>query len=126
MVLAVTLMIGLGVRWYQIRQPLPQVDPSLSQRFQAIADSLNDLSGQSSRLTRRERQLWNENQRININEAGKEELMRLPGIGETLAERIIKRRQNRGPFRRESDLLYVSGIGPKTLSKIRPYITVKD
>ena len=124
-VLAAMLVIGLGIRWYQLRQPLPQADPSLTQRFQAIADSLNALSGQS-RLTRTEGKPWNKNQRININEAGKEELMRLPGIGGTIAERILKSRQDRGPFRTENDLLRVPGIGPKKLSNIRPFITLKD
>ncbi len=124
-VLAAMLVIGQGIRWYQLRQPLPQADPSLTQRFQAIADSLNALSGQS-RLTRTEGKPWNKNQRININEAGKEELMRLPGIGGTIAERILKSRQDRGPFRTENDLLRVPGIGPKKLSKIRPFITLKD
>ena len=124
-VLAAALVMGLGIRWYQIRQPLPQVDPSLTKRFQAVADSLNALSGQS-RLTRTDRQPLNEKQRININEAEKEELMRLPGIGATIAERILKSRQDRGPFRTERDLLRVPGIGPKKLSKIRPFITLKN
>lgn len=59
---------------------------------------------------------------IAINEASSEELMRLPGVGETLAGRIIAHRQQHGPFRRLEDLDAVSGIGPALLEKLAPLI----
>ncbi|HEY1064654.1 MAG TPA: helix-hairpin-helix domain-containing protein, partial [Pirellulales bacterium] len=50
------------------------------------------------------------------------EWMQLPGIGEILASRILASREAHGPFTRHDDLLRVSGIGPKTLAKLKPFL----
>jgi competence ComEA-like helix-hairpin-helix protein len=50
--------------------------------------------------------------RIDLNHATARELDRLPGIGPSLAERIVADRAARGPFRRAADLDRVRGIGP--------------
>ena len=47
------------------------------------------------------------------------ELELLPGIGPTLARRIVETRASRGRFRRWEDLLEVPGIGPVLLRRIR-------
>ncbi|OGO46110.1 MAG: hypothetical protein A2Z30_04930 [Chloroflexi bacterium RBG_16_64_43] len=65
------------------------------------------------------------NHRVNLNSAGLAELDSLPGIGPTLAQRIIDERQRHGPFARVEDLLRVSGIGPALLEKIRDLVTVE-
>lgn len=62
---------------------------------------------------------------LELNTAGKEELMELPGIGEVLAERIIAYRQENGGFHAVEDLLNVDGIGEKRLDAIRDLITVE-
>ena len=61
---------------------------------------------------------------VNINTASKKELDALPGIGETLAQRIIDYRTANGPFSTVDDLTKVKGIGAKTLEKLKPYATV--
>ena len=48
---------------------------------------------------------------VDINTAGAEELSRLPGIGETLAQRIVDHRTAEGPFERIEDIMSVNGIG---------------
>ena len=63
--------------------------------------------------------------KVNIQQAGPEELVRLPGIGPVTAGRIIEYRENNGPFRKPEDLLNVSGIGPVTLDRIREFIIVE-
>ena len=62
---------------------------------------------------------------ININTATAAELELLPGIGPALAGRIIDYRTKHGPFKAVEELDHVSGIGPRTLAKIRPVATVK-
>jgi competence protein ComEA len=59
---------------------------------------------------------------IDINAADWPELMLLPGVGETLAHRILESRRTRGPFLNNDDLRRVRGIGPKTFEHIRPYL----
>ncbi len=62
------------------------------------------------------------NKKININKATKSQLMTLPGIGETTAEKIIHYRENEGKFKRVEDLLKVKGIGVKKLEKLKPFL----
>jgi competence protein ComEA len=59
---------------------------------------------------------------VDINEADWPELVQLPGVGRTLAERIVASRRSQGPFLDYEDLRRVRGIGPKTLENIRPYL----
>jgi competence protein ComEA len=59
---------------------------------------------------------------VDLNEADWPELVQLPGIGETLARRIVESRNRDGRFLDNEDLQRVRGIGPKTLDRIRPYL----
>lgn len=59
---------------------------------------------------------------LDINEMDKEELKKLPGIGEKLAERIVKYREAHGPFKSIDDLKQVSGIGEKKLEDVKNYL----
>ena len=63
---------------------------------------------------------------INLNLATADELTRvkLPGIGQKLAQRIVDYRCEYGPFESEEGLIAISGIGPKTIEKIAAKITV--
>lgn len=61
---------------------------------------------------------------ISINQADKEEIMALPGIGEVLAERIIAYRKEYGNFSSVAELVHVEGIGQKRLNEISDLITV--
>lgn len=62
---------------------------------------------------------------VNINTAGPKELELLPGIGPALAARIVEHRTAHGPFRSIDDLDQVKGIGPRTLERLRPLITLE-
>jgi competence protein ComEA len=63
--------------------------------------------------------------KVNINKASCSELESLPGIGPTIAQRIVDYRQSHGPFSRIEDITNVAGIGPATLEKIRELITTE-
>lgn len=59
---------------------------------------------------------------VDVNRADWPEMVQLPGVGETLARRIISDRQARGPFRDIDELDRVEGIGLRTLERMRPYL----
>ena len=63
-------------------------------------------------------------EKVNINTATSEELQTLPGIGPTLAQRIIDYRNEHGPFSNLLELTNVKGIGLERLNKILDYATV--
>jgi len=68
--------------------------------------------------------LKNNNSKININKANLEELQSLPGIGASLAQRIITYRTKNGKFKSIDDLKNVSGIGEKKFEKLKDNISV--
>lgn len=59
--------------------------------------------------------------RINPNTAARDELMKLPRIGEATADRIIEAREE-NPFRKSDDLSRVPGLKGKALEAIRPFL----
>lgn len=61
---------------------------------------------------------------VNINSATKEQLMTLPGLGETKASAIITYREENGNFTKLEDLTNVTGIGTSTFEKLKKYITI--
>jgi len=63
---------------------------------------------------------------VHLNSAGKNELMSLPGVGETIAERILRYRMDHGPFTSVRDLLGVKGIGEKKLRRLAPFCVVEN
>lgn len=67
----------------------------------------------------------NPDEKININSAFPGDLVRLPGIGEVIAERIVDYRLQIGKFTSIDQLANVKGIGPKKLEKLRDYVTLE-
>jgi len=61
---------------------------------------------------------------INLNTAGINELVKLPGIGEKTAEKIIQLRSERGKFKRLEELLDVRGIGEVKFNKIKKFLYI--
>jgi comEA protein len=59
---------------------------------------------------------------LNLNAITKSELLSLPGIGETTAERIILYRKEHGGFTSNEELMKVKGIGKKKFLKLKPYL----
>lgn len=63
--------------------------------------------------------------RIDLNRASVVELQALPGIGPTLAARIVGHRDQHGPFRTIGDLRAVSGIGERRLQELADLVVVR-
>lgn len=61
--------------------------------------------------------------RLDVNTAGLEELMSLPGIGETRAQAILDYRAEHGPFAYAEELIRVPGIGERTLREFIHLVT---
>jgi competence protein ComEA len=92
--------------------PVPMPAPAAGQHG---SGSKQPAAGKASKLTGP----------INLNRATGDELRLLPGIGPKMSERILEERA-RGPFKSVEDLRRVSGIGAKTLERLRPYLTVEE
>ncbi|HKW45767.1 MAG TPA: helix-hairpin-helix domain-containing protein [Candidatus Eremiobacteraceae bacterium] len=63
-------------------------------------------------------------QTVNINTASESELAQLPGVGPSLARRIVEYRTANGPFQMPDDLQNVSGIGANKFAKMEPFIRI--
>ncbi|HEX7089342.1 MAG TPA: helix-hairpin-helix domain-containing protein [Longimicrobiales bacterium] len=62
---------------------------------------------------------------LDVNRATAAELERLPGIGPTLAARIVAYRDSAGDFGSADELLRIRGIGPALLARLRPHIVAR-
>jgi len=83
----------------------------------SITDDFSSDTGESSGDTAN-------NDLININTASLEELDSLPGIGPTIAQRILDYRTENGPFSTIDEIMEVPGVGPATFDEIKELITV--
>jgi len=122
-----SFLVGLTARW--IRGP---ADSSMLPAFDyARADSIfasRSVQGVTPAVAGRTTQrspapkLRPGDPPFDVNAATKGQLMRLPGIGPGLAEKIITYRANHGYLRSVDELTLVAGIGEKTLKRIRPFV----
>jgi len=62
---------------------------------------------------------------VNLNSATLEELMTLPGVGQTRAQSILDYRRKNGPFRRAEEIQNVPGIGDKMYEQMKRQLTVQ-
>lgn len=103
-----------------------QAEPTLrdpSQPFQKLKHPTNRntrLTNQSQ--TKSVSHLKKATQRINLNTATQAELESLPGVGPSLAKRIIAARQQKR-FTSLADFDQLSGVGPKLLEKLKDQVT---
>lgn len=117
--LAGTLIAGAAIRAVQVAYPQEQtfdyraLDSSFAAyRTRLAADSAKPLGASADHP-------------LNLNTASAAELVSLPGIGKTIAERIVKRRDVVGKFVSVEDLHLVKGISRKKIERLKPFITVQ-
>jgi competence protein ComEA len=99
-------------------------DDTIGDLLQAGGGATADADLNNLRLSAASAGGTERSQRVDINRAEKWLLEALPGIGGTLAQRILDYRAQHGPFRSTAELTEVSGIGKDVYSKIRDLITV--
>ena len=63
--------------------------------------------------------------KLNLNTATEEQLMLLPTVGPSKAERIVTWRKKNGGFKRTADLRRVKGFGYKTFKRLEPFLDIK-
>lgn len=61
---------------------------------------------------------------INLNTATMEELMALPTVGSTLAQRILDYRERNGGFQSVEELLQIYGLGEKHYAEVKEFVTL--
>ena len=113
-----TMLAGLGLRLYRETFPDgPQFDyRSSDSTFAALSATPEDTTAEEQN---------NASGKVNLNRATKGQLMQLPGIGETTAERILIYRDEQGRFTSVDELTNVKGISKKKLERLRPYLTIE-
>ena len=121
---------GLAVReWRQTRPDLVERlerldrDEARPAVVAAEPDGAHDHPGGTtgSRLAKRERTAP-----VDLNRASAEELMRLPGVGPSLAARIVALREAEGRFASVDDLRKIRGLGRARLERLRPMLTASE
>jgi competence protein ComEA len=143
--LAVTLLAGWGVREWRagfpdMAQRLEHFDreepaaplspaPGPEQRPSTVPTAPAAASSAPPPATRRANPVSlapTDPRPLDINRASRDELARLPGVGQSLAGRILAERERRGRFESSDALRSVLGMGPKKLAAIRELITVSE
>ncbi len=116
LVLLCVAVVGAGVRWVALGPEAPGAigyAPAGTER-----PTLDSVEARAARLARP----LGRDERINVDLAAAEELIRLPRIGPALATRIVEDRTESGPFGSLDELGRVSGIGPSTLRTIERHV----
>ncbi len=85
-------------------------------------DTLKSLDGKKKKKGKKGDDLKEKS--ININIATKEQLVLLPGVGDSTADKILMFRKEYGSFKKIEDIMKIKGIGTKKFEKLKPFITI--
>jgi comEA protein len=131
MVLTGTLVLGSAVKWFRTTEATvaPRFDYAThDSTFIALSTRAIEQQGDEPNVVPRRFTAHRETApaigSIDLNKATKDELIRLPGIGPSYADRILDFRERLGRFGSADQLLQVKGIGKRRLEKIRPYLRI--
>jgi uncharacterized protein len=94
--------IGVGQYQHDVYQPL------LQDKLKEVVESCVNRVG------------------VEINTASASLLTYVAGIGPTLATKIIKHRETKGPFKTRQELLSVSGLGPKSFEQAAGFLRIRN
>jgi competence ComEA-like helix-hairpin-helix protein len=134
LVLSASLCAGAGIRWIRSAGaertgvPSPAAYAAADSEFAARSAAADADTARPAppRTTRNPSgKPRPDSASIDINAATASELVKLPGIGDAYARRIIAYRDGHGPFTRVDDLMHVAGIGARRFEALRPFVTVR-
>jgi competence protein ComEA len=137
--LIIVLVIGFGIKLYVEVLSKPELPPydftEFDEKYRkasetynkllngdtTISDSLNNVIDS---LADKKQNEYKEFLYVNINTASKDDFIKLPGIGEAMADEIVSYRDKKGKFKKIEDIMKVDGI--KKFDKIKEFIKIKD
>ena len=122
MLRAALLLAGAALVRFLIFAPAPAEAP-LADR-PSIADSLLAAGDSAVETKARRSRPLAAGETIDPNVASEEELDRLPGVGASIAMRIVHDREQNGPFAAPEDLARVPGLGARSVERLRPHLRV--
>jgi competence protein ComEA len=119
LLLASLALAGAGVRFLLSPSPdLPPGDVQLQSPPRSPGADLRETARRSAQLARP----LSPGERIDLDRADVTEITRLPRVGPALAQRIVAWRGDHGPFGSLARLDSVSGVGPRMLDALRPWV----
>lgn len=134
--IGVVLFVGFIIQWIQpyfVQDDLYDYSVQDSIFKKISSDTIKvekknvwDVQGKSKKPKKRTTKVDLLTEKININSASQKDLESLPRIGPVTAKNIIEFREANGPFKTIQEITKVKRIGPKTLEKIKPFITLGD
>lgn len=120
LMLACLALAGAGVRYFL--SPSAAAPPGDVQLQSSTVAPPNGLQATARRAAQLARPLQ-PGERIDLDRADVSEITRLPRVGPGLAQRIVAWRDQHGPFGSLGRLDSVSGVGPKLLDAVMPYVS---
>jgi competence protein ComEA len=120
--LAAVALLGAGSRAYRSRHVAADTT-GLARQIDAVDSSAGRAPGRTSRKPAVRNARPAAGPKVDLDSAAADEIQKLPGIGPALAKRILKDREEKGPFGCPAALDRVKGIGPALLSRIDSLVT---
>lgn len=123
--LAYPLEDGMKIKIPTKQEKAEKTDEVQEMQKEKAENYVTTSSGVSGSEKSEEKNSNTQNKKVNINTATQTELETLPGIGPSIAMKIISHRNEKGKFSKTEDIKEVSGIGDSKYNKIKDLISVK-
>ena len=117
------LVAAMGGTWSRTATAAPSQQPAqqaVTKPIAAAPQPGNDLDEPARKSNHKQ-----VTGKLNLNTATEEQLMLLPTVGPSKAERIVAWRAKNGGFKRIADLRRVKGFGYKTFKKLEAFLDIK-
>jgi competence protein ComEA len=105
-----------------VTPPVPSLDDASSTPAPAEPSRAASKPAKGGRSSHADKITAASGEQIALNTATEADLQRLPGVGPSMAGRILAYRRQAGRFEKVEDLMQVTGIGPKKFAKIAPFV----